>query len=83
MHEHDAVVVDGGIVGTSTGYHLARAGVDTLLVDRRDEGRATDAGAGILSAATSSRGEPWFGFAAEAVCGDDPDALAQLGVGRF
>lgn len=77
MHEHDAVVVGGGIVGASTAYHLARAGVETLLVDRRDEGRATDAGAGILSAATSSRGEPWFGFAADAVAYYD-DLVAAL-----
>jgi D-amino-acid dehydrogenase len=74
---YEAVVVGGGIVGSSTAYHLARDGVETLLVDRRDEGRATDAGAGILSAATSSRGEPWFGFAAEAVAYYD-DLVAAL-----
>ncbi|RJT03312.1 FAD-binding oxidoreductase [Halococcus sp. IIIV-5B] len=78
MHErYEAVVVGGGIVGSATAYHLARNGVETLLVDRRDEGRATDAGAGILSAATSSRGEPWFGFAAEAVAYYD-DLVAAL-----
>ncbi|WP_224448332.1 NAD(P)/FAD-dependent oxidoreductase [Haloprofundus salilacus] len=67
--EYEAIVVGGGIVGASTAYHLAREGVRALLVDRRDEGRATDAGAGILSAATSSRGSDgtWFGFATTAV----------------
>ncbi|WP_224333426.1 NAD(P)/FAD-dependent oxidoreductase [Haloprofundus halobius] len=66
---YEAIVVGGGIVGASTAYHLTREGVDTLLVDRRDEGRATDAGAGILSAATSSRGSDsvWFDFATTAV----------------
>jgi D-amino-acid dehydrogenase len=65
---HEAVVVGGGIVGSSVAYHLARAGVGTLLVDRRDEGRATDAGAGILSPGTTSRDdETWVAFAAEAV----------------
>ncbi|WP_224270662.1 NAD(P)/FAD-dependent oxidoreductase [Haloprofundus salinisoli] len=66
---YEAIVVGGGIVGASTAYHLAREGVETLLVDRRDEGRATDAGAGILSAATSSRGSDstWFDFATIAV----------------
>jgi D-amino-acid dehydrogenase len=50
----DAVVIGGGVVGASTAYHLVRAGVKTLLVDRRDAGRATDAGAGILSTATNT-----------------------------
>ena len=66
---YEATVVGGGIVGASTAYHLARAGVETLLIDRHDEGRATDAGAGILSPATSARGsdDAWFDFAVEAV----------------
>lgn len=66
---YDAVIIGGGIVGASVGYHLARSGVDALLVDRDDEGRATDAGAGILSPATSSRtgSDTWFDFAVEAV----------------
>lgn len=66
---YDATVVGGGIVGTAAAYHLARDGRDVLLVDREDEGRATDAGAGIVSAATSSRSDDgdWFrlGVAAE------------------
>lgn len=48
MTTYDAVVIGGGVVGASTAYHLVRAGAKTLLVDRRDAGRATDAGAGIL-----------------------------------
>lgn len=65
----DAIVVGGGIVGTATAFHLARAGVDVRLFDRADEGRATDAGAGILSPATSSSAgsEAWFRFAIDAV----------------
>jgi D-amino-acid dehydrogenase len=65
---YDAIVVGGGVVGSSTAYHLARAGVETLLVDRHDEGRATDAGAGIVSPATSSHtaSEPWFRLAVDA-----------------
>ena len=50
---YDAIVIGGGVVGASTAYHLVRAGVRTLLVDRRDVGRATDAGAGILSTAAN------------------------------
>jgi D-amino-acid dehydrogenase len=65
MSDHEAVVVGGGIVGAAVAYHLARAGTDTLLVDRGHEGRATDAGAGIVSPATSSRSgsDTWFEFA--------------------
>ncbi|WP_255171467.1 NAD(P)/FAD-dependent oxidoreductase [Natrononativus amylolyticus] len=65
---YEAVVVGGGIVGASAAYHLVRDGVETLLVDRDDEGRATDAGAGIVSPATSSRtaSGPWFGLAVDA-----------------
>jgi D-amino-acid dehydrogenase len=54
MNRYDAVVIGGGVVGASTAYHLVREGVRTLLVDRRDRGRATDAGAGILSTATNT-----------------------------
>jgi D-amino-acid dehydrogenase len=64
----DAVVVGGGLLGTATAYHLASAGARTLLVDRGDVGRATDAGAGILSPETNSRDpESWFRFATDAV----------------
>lgn len=65
---YDAVVVGGGIVGAAAAYHLAADGVGTALVDRRDEGRATDAGAGIVSPATSSRtdDDAWFSLGADA-----------------
>ena len=63
----DAVVIGGGLLGTATAYHLVSAGARTLLVDRADVGRATDAGAGILSPETNSRdSDAWFRFAAEA-----------------
>jgi D-amino-acid dehydrogenase len=52
MTAYDAIVVGGGVVGASAAYHLVREGARTLLLDRRDRGRATDAGAGILLPAT-------------------------------
>ncbi len=65
---YDAIVIGGGVVGMSTAYHLRRGGAKTLLVDRSDPGRATDAGAGILSPETNSRDPAsWFDFAVEAV----------------
>ena len=61
---YDAIVVGGGIVGISVAYNLVRAGVKTLLFDRRDAGRATDAGAGILSPQTyTGDSDAWYNFA--------------------
>jgi D-amino-acid dehydrogenase len=65
---YDAIVVGGGIVGASAAYHLVRAGAKTLLIDRHDAGRATDAGAGILAPEMSQQeSDAWFGLAVEAV----------------
>jgi D-amino-acid dehydrogenase len=58
MASYDVAVVGGGLVGTATAYELGRRGVRTLLVDRADAGRATDAGAGILSPETTKRDDP-------------------------
>ena len=63
----DALVIGGGVVGMSTAYHLVRLGAKTMLIDRRDEGRATDAGAGILAADTyGGDSEDWFNLGIEA-----------------
>lgn len=52
--EHcDVAVVGAGLVGLSLAYELACLGVSVTVVDAGHPGRATDAGAGILSPATS------------------------------
>ncbi len=56
----DVVVVGGGLVGASLAYELVSAGADVALVDRHDAGRATDAGAGILSPETNQDPDPAF-----------------------
>jgi D-amino-acid dehydrogenase len=48
----DVVVVGGGLVGAACAYELARDGHSVVMLDRHDAGRATDAGAGILSPET-------------------------------
>jgi D-amino-acid dehydrogenase len=64
----DAIVVGGGLIGSATAYHLVGAGARTLLIDRADVGRATDAGAGILSPETNGRDpDAWFELAIAAV----------------
>ncbi len=60
-------MVGGGLVGMSLAYELVTAGADTVLIDRHDPGRATDAGAGILSPETNLDPDPGlfaFGSAA-------------------
>lgn len=54
------VVIGGGIVGASAAFHLAKAGVETVLVESAITGRATSAGAGIVSPGTSLRPLPPF-----------------------
>jgi D-amino-acid dehydrogenase len=51
----DLIVVGGGIVGASAAYRSVGHGARTLLVDAHHEGRATDAGAGIVSPETEIR----------------------------
>ncbi len=56
----DVVVVGGGLAGASVAYHLVAGGARTTLIDRHHDGRATDAGAGILSPETTRvAGEAW------------------------
>ena len=44
------VIIGGGIVGMSAAYRLTcHGGVQVVLVDRDDKGKATAAAAGILS----------------------------------
>jgi D-amino-acid dehydrogenase len=60
----DVAVVGGGLVGTALAYELVGLGADVLLVDRHHEGRATDAGAGILSPETAGNPDDgWYAFA--------------------
>lgn len=61
------IVVGAGILGASTAYHLVRQGATVTVFDRFDTGRATAAGAGIIS--------PWASMV------DDPDFYAVAAAG--
>ncbi len=59
VSEHtDVVVVGGGLVGLTLAYELAALGSEVTVVDAGRPGRATAAGAGILSPVTSVEGDP-------------------------
>lgn len=73
------VVIGGGIVGASAAFHLARSGVETVLVDRQDVGRATSAGAGIVAPGTSMRDIPAFYTFASPAVAYFPELVAALG----
>lgn len=49
----DVAVVGAGLVGVSLAYELACLGTSVTVIDAGHPGRATDAGAGILSPVTS------------------------------
>lgn len=71
-------VIGGGIVGASAAYHLARAGVETVLADREDAGHATAAGAGIIAPGSSTRPAAAFYPLAQAAASYYPDLVASL-----
>jgi D-amino-acid dehydrogenase len=54
----DVVVVGGGLVGLTLAYELATLGSKVTVVDAERPGRATAAGAGILSPVTSVEADP-------------------------
>jgi D-amino-acid dehydrogenase len=76
------VVVGAGVVGASTAFHLAEAGVDVIVADRADTGTATLAGAGIIcpwpTAATDEEFVSLYVAGAHAIPGI-VERLAELG----
>ncbi|WP_342515293.1 FAD-binding oxidoreductase [Sporosarcina sp. FSL K6-1522] len=58
------IIIGAGILGVSTAYHLAKAGEAVTVVDRQDQGRATDAAAGIICPWLSQRrNKAWYALA--------------------
>lgn len=43
MKKYDVIIVGGGFLGLSTAYHLSKAGVKTLVLDKGDLGGGTSA----------------------------------------
>ncbi|KYD08628.1 D-amino acid dehydrogenase small subunit [Heyndrickxia sporothermodurans] len=58
------IIVGAGILGASTAYHLAKAGTEVIVIDKNDEGQATDAAAGIVCPWLSQRrNKAWYKLA--------------------
>ncbi|RKD25149.1 oxidoreductase [Ammoniphilus oxalaticus] len=59
------IVIGAGILGASTAYHLSKLGAgQVIIVDRQDEGQATDAAAGIICPWISQRrNQAWYELA--------------------
>lgn len=72
------VVVGAGICGASVAYHASRAGAEVVLVDDRADGRATDAGAGIVCPWTSRTTDPRWHAMADASAAYYPELVAAL-----
>jgi D-amino-acid dehydrogenase len=79
MNHYDAIIVGGGVVGAGAAHWLTRFSAKTLLIDSRDAGRATDAGAGIIAPETGGTGiaPDWYEFAMTA-CDYYPTLIEQL-----
>lgn len=77
--EHcDVAVVGGGLVGLSLAYELASDGARVTVVDAGFVGRATDAGAGILSPDTTAVDDPAWWEAMQGAGEHYPELLARL-----
>jgi D-amino-acid dehydrogenase len=74
----DVAVVGGGLVGLSLAYELSCLGASVTVVDAGLPGRATDAGAGILSPATSTDDDPDWWEMLEACGRHYPALMARL-----
>jgi D-amino-acid dehydrogenase len=74
----DVAVAGGGLVGLSLAYELAARGAKVTVVDAAHPGRATDAGAGILSPDTSAAEETWWWDLARQAGAHYPALLARV-----
>lgn len=58
------IIIGGGILGASTAFYLSKQGAEVILIDRHDEGQATDAAAGIICPWVSQRrNKKWYHLA--------------------
>ncbi|WP_068781333.1 NAD(P)/FAD-dependent oxidoreductase [Paenibacillus sp. GM2] len=73
------IVIGAGILGASTAYQLSKMGADdVLIIDREEQGQATDAAAGIICPWLSQRrNQAWYRLA-KAGAGFYPKFIEEL-----
>ncbi|MFC7542530.1 NAD(P)/FAD-dependent oxidoreductase [Siccirubricoccus deserti] len=71
-------IIGAGVLGASTAFHLALAGAGVVVADQAHAGRATAAGAGIISPWSSGRVDPGWRRIAEAGARYYPTLIEQL-----
>lgn len=74
----ETVVVGGGILGWSAAYRLVRRGAKVAVIDGQFEGRATAAGAGIVSPGSGIHGSAGNAALTKAAVDWYPTLLEQL-----
>lgn len=58
------IIIGGGILGASAAYHLAKDGIEVIIIDKADPGQATNAAAGIICPWLSQRrNKTWYTLA--------------------
>ena len=71
-------VVGAGVLGASAAFHLALAGAEVVVADQGHAGRATAAGAGIVSPWSSGRADPDWRRIADAGARYYPELIQTL-----
>ncbi len=77
----DLGVIGGGIIGLAAAHRAAVGGATVVVHDATTPGRATDAGAGIVSCALNTRDQTPLVDLAIAGCLDYPELLAEVAHG--
>jgi D-amino-acid dehydrogenase len=71
-------IIGAGVLGASTAFHLALAGAEVVVADEDHAGRATAAGAGIVSPWSSGRVDPEWRRIADAGARYYPTLIQRL-----
>ena len=71
-------IIGAGVLGSATAFHLALAGAEVVATDEGHAGRATAAGAGIVSPWSSGRADPDWYRMASAGARDYPELIQML-----
>ncbi|WP_423798008.1 D-amino-acid transaminase [Neobacillus sp. SAB-20_R2A] len=72
------IVIGTGIVGASAAYHMVKNNLEVIMIDKKQEGKATTAGAGIVCPwIRDIESETWYHLARKAYA-SYPDLISAL-----